>query len=129
MRAVYGLAFALACVVLCVAGAADDEVAPVSVQKIYVEKKTKNDLESQATGYIFRSDGDSPPILIKLGNGNIHQYDDVLKRAGEWSRVAPPPRPARGFCKHESSRRVKIQFAVFSSRVVTISSTRYAAPP
>ena len=71
------------------AGAAD--VAPVSVQKIYVEKKTKNDLESQATGYIFRSDGDSPPIYIKLGNGNIQQYDDVLKRAGKrrWNFFSP----------------------------------------
>jgi UDP:flavonoid glycosyltransferase YjiC (YdhE family) len=83
---VYGLAFTLVCgvfVQICWAAGAEEELPPVTVEKIYVEKKTKNDLESQATGYIFRSDGDSPPIYIKLGSGNIHQYDDMLKRAGE----------------------------------------------
>lgn len=66
---------------------ATEQPPPVTVEKIYVEKKTKNDLESQATGYIFRSDGDSPPIYIKLGKGNIHQYDDMLKRAGKCAEL------------------------------------------
>lgn len=81
MRAitVYRFAFTLVCGGFCVAQ------QPVTVQKIYVEKKTKNDLESQATGYIYRSDGDNPPIYIKLGTGNIHQFDDVLKNAGRFT--------------------------------------------
>lgn len=56
---------------------------PVTVQKIYVEKNVKNDLATEASGYIFRSDGDNPPILIKLGANNINQYEDVLKNAGK----------------------------------------------
>lgn len=78
MRAitVYELIFTLVCGVFCVAE------QPVSVRKIYLEKKTKNDLESQATGYIYRSDGDNPPIYIKLGTGNLHQFDNELKNAG-----------------------------------------------
>ncbi len=56
--------------------------SPVTVEKIYIEKNRKNDLATEATGYIFRSDGDSPPIYIKLGANNINQYDDVLRNAG-----------------------------------------------
>lgn len=65
---------------LCSAMGAD---GPVTVQKIYVEKNVKNDLATEASGYIFRSDGDNPPILIKLGANNINQYEDVLKNAGK----------------------------------------------
>lgn len=82
MRAipVFGLTLTIVCGVFCAQG-------PISVQKIYVEKNVKNDLASSASGYIFRSDGDNPPIYIKLGNGNINQYEDVLKDAGSLTIV------------------------------------------
>lgn len=57
-------------------------VGPITVERIYVEKNRRNDLATEATGYIYRSDGDNPPILIKLGSNNINQYDNVLKNAG-----------------------------------------------
>lgn len=74
MRAI--LVFTFVCGVFC-------DQSPGQVQKIFVEKNQKNDLDSAASGYIYRSDGDNPPIYIKLGNENIERYDGVLKNPGK----------------------------------------------
>lgn len=79
MRAIllYGLAFTFVHRVFC-----DDQSPHVPPRKLNVQK-VKNDLDLAASGYIFRSDGDNPPIYIKLGHGNIDRYDSGSKNAGK----------------------------------------------
>ncbi|KAI5733363.1 hypothetical protein M8J76_010998 [Diaphorina citri] len=40
------------------------------------------DLELSESGYIFRSDDHSPPMLIKLGVADDNKFNDMLKKAG-----------------------------------------------
>lgn len=74
---VYVFAISFVCGVFC-----DDE-KDLPVQKISPKKNVKGDLSAAASGYIFRSDGDSPPIFIKLGTGNLPRSDGVLKNPGK----------------------------------------------
>lgn len=50
---------------------------------MYVEKHDKiQDLqtsETSASGYIYRTDGQSPPVLIKLGEGKNEKFDAILE--------------------------------------------------
>ncbi|XP_065207243.1 histidine-rich glycoprotein-like [Planococcus citri] len=66
---VYAFAVTFACSVFC------DDHKDAAGQRILPKKNIKNDLSSAASGYIFRSDGDSPPIFIKLGTGNVERNE------------------------------------------------------
>jgi len=45
-----------------------------------MEKHGKvQDLETSASGYIYRTDGQNPPIFIKLGEGNNENFNAILE--------------------------------------------------
>jgi len=49
-------------------------------RKVYMEKHGKvQDLETSASGYIYRTDGQNPPIFIKLGEGNNENFNAILE--------------------------------------------------
>lgn len=49
-------------------------------RKVYMEKRGKlQDLETSASGYIYRTDGQNPPIFIKLGEGNNDNFNAILE--------------------------------------------------
>lgn len=49
-------------------------------KEVYMEKHGKvQDLETSASGYIYRTDGQNPPILIKLGEGNNDNFNAILE--------------------------------------------------
>lgn len=35
--------------------------------------------ETSASGYIYRTDGQSPPVFIKLGEGKNEKFDAILE--------------------------------------------------
>lgn len=46
----------------------------------YVEKRDLvQDLDMSASGYIYRTDGENPPVFIKLGEGNNEKFDAILE--------------------------------------------------
>lgn len=49
-------------------------------REVYMEKHGKvQDLETSASGYIYRTDGQNPPIFIKLGEGNNENFNAILE--------------------------------------------------
>lgn len=49
-------------------------------REVYIQKRDKvQDLETSASGYIYRTDGENPPIFIKLGEGNNEKFDAILE--------------------------------------------------
>ncbi|VVC29494.1 Protein of unknown function DUF4779 [Cinara cedri] len=47
---------------------------------MYVKERGQvQDLEASASGYIYRTDGQSPPVFIKLGEGNDEKFDAILE--------------------------------------------------
>lgn len=49
-------------------------------REVYIQKHDKvQDLETSASGYIYRTDGQNPPIFIKLGEGNNEKFDAILE--------------------------------------------------
>jgi hypothetical protein len=49
-------------------------------REVYIQKQDKvQDLETSASGYIYRTDGQNPPIFIKLGEGNNDKFDAILE--------------------------------------------------
>jgi hypothetical protein len=49
-------------------------------RETYAEKRdTVEDLESSASGFIYRKDGQNPPIFIKLGEGHSDKFDAILE--------------------------------------------------
>lgn len=50
------------------------QAAGPKVEKIYVERMRTSDLDSSATGYIYRNDGQGPGTYVKLGNDAAGQY-------------------------------------------------------
>ena len=52
---------------LAVLGAAQPAVPQPRVEKIYVERKRTSDLDSSASGYIYRNDGHGPGTYVTLG--------------------------------------------------------------
>lgn len=49
-------------------------------REVYMEKHGKvQDLETSASGYIYRTDGQNPPIFIKLGEGNNENFNAMLE--------------------------------------------------
>lgn len=49
-------------------------------KEIHEEKHDKvRDLETLASGYIYRTDGQSPPLFIRLGEGNNEKYNAILE--------------------------------------------------
>lgn len=44
------------------------------VEKLYVERMRTSDLDSSATGYIYRSDGRGPGTYVRLGDQAVGQY-------------------------------------------------------
>jgi hypothetical protein len=58
-------------VVVCLCEAA--RAASPVVERVYVERKRTSDLDSSATGYIYRDDGGGPAYL-RLGEQAVGQY-------------------------------------------------------
>lgn len=56
------------CLALVLGAAAQPTPPPPRVEKIYVERKRTSDLDSSASGYIYRNDGHGPGTYVKLGN-------------------------------------------------------------
>ncbi|XP_025206989.1 transcription initiation factor TFIID subunit 1-like [Melanaphis sacchari] len=49
-------------------------------REVYIQKHNKvQDLETSASGYIYRMDGQNPPLFIKLGEGNNDKFDAILE--------------------------------------------------
>lgn len=49
-------------------------------KEIHEEKHDKvQDPETLASGYIYRTDGQSPPLFIRLGEGNNEKYNAILE--------------------------------------------------
>lgn len=49
-------------------------------REVYIQNYDKvQDLETSASGYIYRTDGQNPPIFIKLGEGNNEKFDAILE--------------------------------------------------
>lgn len=50
-------------------------------EAVYVNRETGKvqDLETSASGYIYRTDGQGPPVFIKLGEGNDEKFDAILE--------------------------------------------------
>lgn len=66
---------------LAVLGAA--QTAVPRVEKIYVERKRTSDLDSSASGYIYRNDGHGPGTYVKLGNAEAGAaYGQLLTGKG-----------------------------------------------
>lgn len=38
----------------------------------------REDRKTSASGYIYRTDGENPPVFIKLGEGENEQFDVIL---------------------------------------------------
>ncbi|XP_050521680.1 filaggrin-like [Daktulosphaira vitifoliae] len=43
------------------------------------DSQEQRDLEKVASGYIYQTDGQNPPVFIKLGEGNNKQFDALLE--------------------------------------------------
>lgn len=43
------------------------------------ERGQFHDLETSESGYIYRTDGQGPPVFIKLGEGNDEKFDAILE--------------------------------------------------
>lgn len=59
-----------------------------SAGKTYVVREERDrvrDLETSASGYIYRTDGENPPLFIKLGEGKNEKFDAILE--SEWKRL------------------------------------------
>lgn len=55
-------------------------VRGVQTREAYAEKRdTVKDLKSSASGFIYRMDGQNPPIFIKLGEGHSDKFDAILE--------------------------------------------------
>lgn len=51
-----------------------------TTREVYAEKFDKvHDLETSASGYIYRTDGQNPPMFIKLGDGKNEKFDAILE--------------------------------------------------
>lgn len=53
-----------------------------TTREVYVEKSERvKDQETSASGagYIYRTDGENPPVFIKLGEGKNEKFDAILE--------------------------------------------------
>lgn len=48
---------------------------------MYIEKQVQDleTSETSASGFIYRTDGQSPPVFIKLGEGQNEKFDAILE--------------------------------------------------
>lgn len=68
--------------IVCVIAVCSSVIYGGTVQKreIYLEKRGQvQDLETSASGYIYRTDGQNPPVFIKLGEGKNEKFDAILE--------------------------------------------------
>lgn len=51
-----------------------------TTSETYAEKRDRvYDLETSASGYIYRTDGQNPPVFIKLGDGKNEKFDAIME--------------------------------------------------
>lgn len=51
-----------------------------TARETYAQKRDAvEDLEHSASGFIYRMDGQNPPIFIKLGEGHSDKFDAILE--------------------------------------------------